>query len=209
MNIDKKISMSKRGESALRILEETLRPLGAVWAVGGSTGLLLQGVQLSAEPRDLDLYADEDDARKVHAALRAYALDVQERNETSVYRSLLSHYEIDGVCVELVGAFEVRALGSEYRVDTRYLTESAVRGPGPEGGGKVKLMPLVHELIFNVLRKRPDRYEAVAALCRQTDRQSHRTLLGELAARNRLSEPVLHRLYELLDREEDGDGSRD
>ncbi|MEK8127412.1 hypothetical protein WMW72_05740 [Paenibacillus filicis] len=193
------MEMPKRAQVALRFLEETLRPLGAVWAVGGSTGLLLQGGVLAAEPRDLDLYADEDDARVIHCALAAFATDEQEWNETEIYRSLLSHYEIEGVSVELVGAFEVRAQASEYAVRTRYMTEAYPATSQLDNGREIRLMPLVHELIFNVLRERPDRYEAVAAVCRRSGRHTHAELLNELARRSRFSPPVRRRLDQLLE----------
>ncbi|SDC40048.1 hypothetical protein SAMN02799630_00441 [Paenibacillus sp. UNCCL117] len=210
MNIESNIVLSKQAESALRFLEQTLRPSGAVWAVGGSTGLLLQGGSLAAQPRDLDIYADEADAKAVHAALRHYAVDEQEHNETPIYRSLLSHYEIEGVSVELVGAFEVHACASQYVVETRLLLQRAAALAPASGGnarsdsdGKLRLMPLVHELIFNVLRDRPDRYEIAAALCRQTAREAHCRLLEELTARNRFADPVRERLRALLGAEKE------
>lgn len=46
-----------------------------VWLLGGSCGLLLHGVQLSAPPRDIDLYADLEDAEVLHSALSCYSVD--------------------------------------------------------------------------------------------------------------------------------------
>jgi hypothetical protein len=199
VNLDKKTKMPKPAEAALLELEATLRPLGAVWAVGGSTGLLLQGGQLDAEPRDLDLYADEEEARAIHRALAVYSTDEQAWNETPIYRSLLSHYKIEGVSVELVGAFEVRAQASAYAVQTGYMTEACPVAIQLDPSRTVRLMPLVHELIFNVLRERADRYEAVAAVCKRSGVESHRVLLEKLAARNRFSPSIRSRLDQLLE----------
>lgn len=171
----------------------------SIWLVGGSTGLLLQGVQLDALPRDLDLYADRRDVEELHRALRRYSTDEQTESETPIYRSILSHYEMNGVKVELVGAFEVRSMGSEYRVEAEYLARThALTVPYGEGEA-VRLMPLAHELVFNVLRDRPDRYEAIARVCRARDLERHRLVLDDLIARNRFSRELADTLRTLLD----------
>ena len=52
-------------------------------------------------------------------------------------------------------------------------------------GATVRLMPLSHELVFNVLRDRPDRYVAIAeAMLRDMDH--HMPLLKQLLRRNQL-----------------------
>ncbi|MDO3679186.1 hypothetical protein [Paenibacillus ehimensis] len=170
-----------------------------IWLVGGSTGLLLQGVQLDALPRDLDLYADRRHAEALHMALRRFAIDDQTESETSIYRSTLSHYEMRGVKVELVGAFEVRAMDSEYRVEADYLART--HAPVVPYGGEeaVRLMPLAHELVFNVLRDRPDRFEAIAKVCRVQEPERHRLALDDLISRNRFSGELADRLHTLLD----------
>lgn len=180
-------------------LEVHTRGSDSTWLVGGSTGLLLQGVQLAALPRDLDLYADRRAAENLHMALRRYATDEQTESETLIYRSMLSHYEMNGVKVELVGAFEVRALDSEYRVEAEYLARTHALAV-PYGEGKtVRLMPLAHELVFNVLRDRPDRYEAIARVCQAREPERHRQALDDLIARNRFSGELADRLRTLLD----------
>ncbi len=173
----------------------------SIWLVGGSTGLLLQGVQLDARPRDLDLYVDRRHAEALHRALRRFAIDDQTESETSIYRSILSHYEMNGVKVELVGAFEVSAMDSEYRVEAEYL--AATHAPAVPYGEKetVRLMPLAHELVFNVLRDRPDRFEAIARQCRVQEPERHRQALDDLIARNRFSGELAGRLRTLLDPE--------
>ncbi|KPV55679.1 hypothetical protein QJ48_32045 [Paenibacillus sp. A3] len=175
------------------------RESDSIWLVGGSTGLLLQGVRLDALPRDLDLYADRRDAEALHMALRRYATDDQTESETPIYRSILSHYEMNGVKVELVGAFEVRAMDSEYRVEAEYLARTHALAVSYGEREAVRLMPLAHELVFNVLRDRPDRYEAIARVCRVQEPERHRLALEDLIARNRFSGELADRLRTLLD----------
>ncbi|GMX65222.1 hypothetical protein Elgi_44920 [Paenibacillus elgii] len=180
-------------------LEVHTRGSDSTWLVGGSTGLLLQGVQLAAQPRDLDLYADQRAAEDLHMALRRYATDEQTESETPIYRSMLSHYEMNGVKVELVGAFEVRAMDSEYRVEAEYLARTHALAVPYSEGKTVRLMPLAHELVFNVLRDRPDRYEAIARVCQAREPERHRLALDDLMARNRFSGELSDRLRTLLD----------
>ncbi|TVY11602.1 nucleotidyltransferase domain-containing protein [Paenibacillus cremeus] len=185
-------------QAAMMELSLRTQGLNLSWLVGGSTGLLIQGVPLAAEPRDLDIYIDRGQAHAMHQALQAYSVDPQAESETNIYRSILSHYDIGGVRVELVGAFEVRALESEYRVEADFLhTESEVHIELATNE-RITLMPLVHELIFNVLRARPDRYEAIAEACRANDLPQHRALFERLAERNTFSPILRHKCEQLL-----------
>ncbi|WP_281886903.1 hypothetical protein [Paenibacillus sp. YYML68] len=194
---------------ALRQIKRLYRHEEGAWLVGGSTGLLLQGVALAAPPRDLDLYMDLEAVGALHQRLSLYATDEQAANESGMYRSVLSHYAIEGVKVELVGAFEVRSQGCCYQVEAEYLADAypvhwtlPKHDEAPEGSRIVLLMPLVHELIFNVLRERPDRYEAIASACRSQgpDRlREHRSTLAALMGRNRFTEAVSRKLEMLLD----------
>ncbi|MGF7030461.1 hypothetical protein J2T17_001366 [Paenibacillus mucilaginosus] len=187
-------NLSAAGEPLRQALEEigrSGRNLPGSWLVGGSTGLLLQGVPLAAPPRDLDLYTDRETAAELHGALLAWSVDKQEESATEIYRSILSHYVISGVNVELVGAFEVRTPESAYRVEAEYLRrEHALTlrvGEGTEAG----LMPLAHELLFNLLRRRPDRYEAIAAVMVRRRDGRELAALRELLSRNRFGGEAL------------------
>jgi hypothetical protein len=184
--------------AALAVISERTRQLRLTWLVGGSTGLMLQGVPLTAAPRDLDLYIDREQANLMHKALSDYAVDEQVESETAIYRSILSHYEIGGVNVELVGAFVVHTLESVYTVEAAYLAGEHVSEIRLADGEPLMLMPLVHELVFNLLRARPDRYEAIADICRRQDTERHMRTLTQLAARNHFSPELTDRLWRLL-----------
>lgn len=175
-------------EQALIELARRLAGCGVSWVVGGSTGLALRGAELGRQPRDLDIYADAADVAAIHATLANVAMDGPVVSETDRYRSVLSHYDIGGTIVELVGGFTVSALGSVYRTDVNgllypsgdffYVAEEAVR-----------LVPLGHELIFNLLREREDRAETVGrmiGLCPD----KHVPALTKLIAANDLS-PII------------------
>ncbi|WP_411347346.1 hypothetical protein [Paenibacillus sp. WLX2291] len=187
-------------------LQRTLDQLAAVigssatplpWLLGGSCGLLLQGVQLERSPRDIDLYADGPAISGLDEQLRhSFALlDGPELNETRMYRSTLSHYQGEDCTIELVGDFEVRARESYYRVHvdrTLYMAATMVE----LNGHTVRLMPLEHELIFNLLRDRADRYEAIAEQLRQQP-ERHEPLLRQLIDHNGFHPQLMQRILRL------------
>lgn len=88
--------------------------------------------------------------------------------------------------IELVGGFEVNTEGSSYRVEIEQLLYPAAAACHIQDG-KVHLMPLSHELVFNILRGRSDRYEAIAEAIRK-DKEYHIPLLKQIVSRNRLNE---------------------
>ncbi|MFB9329567.1 hypothetical protein ACFFSY_26825 [Paenibacillus aurantiacus] len=141
---------------ALANIAASIDGSGAKWLLGGSAGLLLRGLRLSQPPRDLDLYADLEEARLIHRMLSRYAIDEPHESVTAMYRSLLSHYEVDGVAVELVGGFEVHAGFGSYEVKVNELLYRH-REVVACGRYEVGIVPLAHELWFNVLRAREDR----------------------------------------------------
>ena len=150
-------------ERALAAMADKLRGSGAAWIVGGSAGLMLRGIRLSAPPRDLDVYADPADAALIHAALADAAVDRPVRSATAIYESLLSHYRESGVAVELVGGFIVSARGCRYETKVRERLLPHAEWRTLPGGAEAPLVPLAHELWFNWLRGRDDRVAPIAA----------------------------------------------
>ena len=172
--------------------------------IGGSCGLLLQSVPIGSVPNDLDIYVDAREASLFHRALRRYAADEQQYSETDKYCSVLSHYHIGDVAVELVAGFTVKVPGALYRIDIANVMK-------PFGcqvvldGTEVGVMPLAHELLFNVLRDRPDRYEAVAETMRK-DLSRHLPALKAIVAMNELDGRWLQKISSLLGCEIGGEG---
>lgn len=181
---------------ALRVIGRRLEQDDGKWLVGGSCGALLQNVPLPAAPRDLDVYADVQDARGIHAALADFSTDEQVYSETGMYGSLLSHYSIEGVQVELVGSLKVRLDKADYEVRVRSLL-SVYADTAVSDGIRVPLMPLSHELLFNVLRLREDRYRFLAETMRMAP-ERHLPLMDELVRGNRIGKAYADRIAELL-----------
>ncbi|WP_138492969.1 hypothetical protein [Paenibacillus pinistramenti] len=167
-------------ERALAALTGLLQSSGGCkWLAGGSAGLWLQGAELAAPPRDIDIYAEKEAAVHLHECLKPFAVDTPKWDRSGIYVSLLSHYKIEDYTVELVGGFEVRASLGHYKVEIENLLDlyAAEIMPG------LKVMPLAHEYIFNLLRSRPDRYKAVAEQMNRRP-ELHLPLLEEMAERN-------------------------
>ncbi|WP_405114730.1 hypothetical protein MHH28_10800 [Paenibacillus sp. FSL K6-1217] len=187
-------------ESALGIIAEELDYIGPgkppVWLLGGSCGLLLHGVQLSAAPRDIDLYCDLEDTLQLHQALLRYTVCAPEEDYSGGCYSLRGLYFIGEAKVELVGGFRIGGGSGQYAVDVR-----ALQAHAPvctyEGIGRLALMPLAHELIFNLLRGRDGRCEAIAERIKR-DVGSHLPLLEQLIAENHLEAGLQARLDGLL-----------
>lgn len=176
---------------------QLLQVPGVRWLIGGSCGLLLQNVDIGRSPRDLDIYVDSKDVNAVHTSLQDYSVDTPIYSETPIYASILSHYLIDGNAVEVVGDFKVKALDSSYQVEAAYLWENYGHSARLEEQG-VKVMPLAHELLFNLLRNRPDRYQAIMKIM-QASPELHMQALNDLMQRNSWGCEFQTKLEQLID----------
>jgi hypothetical protein len=181
---------------ALQQIHDLLAEKNVSWLVGGSCGLLLQGVTITEPPRDLDLYVDMETATGVNEALQMYATDQLQQSQTGIYKSLLSHYQVANVSIEVVGGFEVHAQNSHYKVEVDDFLDAF--GVSYKLKDKhIGLMPLAHELVFNILRQRPDRYMAIAEKIRMNPAE-YLTPLNKILERNTFSAEFLKMLTEML-----------
>ncbi len=182
---------------ALQMAARCLNSTDRVWLVGGSCSLLLQGVEVLSPPRDIDLYADMNSVITLHTAMEQWSTDHQVLNKSGLYSSILSHYELNETQIELVGDFRVAAKGSQYTVEVEHRLHPHAHGIELDGI-QMYLMPLSHELIFNLLRDRADRYEAIATVMRQTA-ECHLPLLLQLLENNRLEDNHVQQIAALLE----------
>ncbi|OZB94849.1 hypothetical protein [Paenibacillus sp. XY044] len=183
-------------QQALQDASHALSQTSSCWLIGGSCGLLLQDVQLDKPPRDIDIYADSASVSELHHALAGWAVDQPVLSVTDQYRSVLSHYKMNRYTLELVGGFEVQAEGSQYKVEiNRRLAPAGVQAQ--LNSNRFSLMPLSHELLFNVLRNREDRYTAIAVTMR-ANLQEHLPLLEVLLKDNAFQAGHVRMISQLL-----------
>lgn len=174
------------------------------WIVGGSAGLMLRGLQLSAEPRDLDIYCDDEDVHSIFQSLRPFAVDKPTVSVTGMYRSRLCHFHIHNVLVELVGGFQVNASGCRYETAVRDLLipygDRIVLGGTSQS---VHVVPLAHELCFNVLRGRPDRVELIVQAFAEAP-EIHEGALQAIELGNTFTEAAKRSIRQVINEREVG-----
>ena len=82
------------------------------WAVTGSIGRTLQGMELEEENPDIDIVTDKESLETLHQELQEYSeSDISYDNSMEIYGNQLSFHkfeaEIKGVEIEFLGNFEV------------------------------------------------------------------------------------------------------
>ncbi|MNO43172.1 hypothetical protein D3C76_333880 [compost metagenome] len=164
--------------------------------LGGSCGLLLHGVGLNAAPQDIDLYADLEDAERLHDALGRYAVSGPQEDYSGGCFSLRSCYSFGHASIELICGFEIGHGSRKYSVDIeRLLAYAPVQYF--TGIGLLRLMPAAHELIFNMLRGKSERCECIAAYLRH-NLSDHLPLLQSLILDNGLDLSFQLKLNQML-----------
>lgn len=182
---------------ALQVLVQRCKEAEGKWLLGGSCGLWLQGVPLAAAPRDIDVYTDLEHAERMHLLLEEFGVDKPRLDESGNYVSRLSHYRLNALTLELVGGFQVKTEEADYRTEVEEVLAPASRS-AKLGKADIRLMPLAHEFVFNVLRARPDRYAPIAGVIRRYPQQ-HLPLLSELLERNLWTPGLIAKMADLLD----------
>lgn len=185
-------------EEIKRVLTEIAQAFESAspaWLLGGSCALWLQGVDIASAPKDIDLFVDEPDAPIFHQLLTKWSVDKPMLDEDHAYRSLRSHYLHTGIEIELVGGFHIYPDHSSYQVEIGMLDQH--RCDVWLHGIQIPVMPLSHELLFNIMRQRADRYEAIAAVMSR-DWQYHLPLLNSIIAQNHIDAAHIRVLQQLI-----------
>ncbi len=194
------MNLSEPLVQAIHTIHQRLSHISAPWLIGGSCGLILQNVPIQSTPRDLDIYVDRVFINEFHNALCDFATDSPILSETDRYESILAQYQIAGMTLEIVGGFQVHVVGATYhtRVAESLYSFSSI---ADIASTTIRLMPLAHELLFNLFRERPDRYELIAdAIRAQMD--MHISCLNTLLANNRIDDCWIHQISNLLQMKE-------
>jgi hypothetical protein len=85
----------------LRIILSHLKHLTHPWAVTGSLGLFLQGVEVDVH--DIDLQSTKEGVFEIERALEDYVVHRVEYLESKKIRSFFGELNIDGIKVEIMG----------------------------------------------------------------------------------------------------------
>lgn len=92
--------------TALQIIYERLKGSDTVWAITGSFGMALQGMDLPVH--DIDIQTDQQGAYGIERELAEYAVVPVRYIQSERIRSHLGKLEIDSIQVEIMGAIQKR-----------------------------------------------------------------------------------------------------
>jgi len=98
--------VEKQYLDVLRQISELMEGSSTDWAVTGSLGMLLQGMDLPVH--DIDLQTDEDGAYEIERRLAAFVVKPVLFKGSERMRSRLGKLAIDGIQVEVMGAIQKR-----------------------------------------------------------------------------------------------------
>jgi hypothetical protein len=93
------------------IILSRLKHLSHPWAVTGSLGLFLQGVEVDVH--DIDLQSTKEGAFAIERALKEYGIRKVEYLESEKIRSFFGQLAINGIKVEIMGDIQ-KDVGSEW-----------------------------------------------------------------------------------------------
>lgn len=97
---------------ALRIIHAALLESQVDWAVTGSLGMVLQGMDLPIN--DIDIQTDEDGAYEVERRLAQYVVVPVLYKASERMRSRLGKLNVEGVQVEIIGGIQKRSQEGEW-----------------------------------------------------------------------------------------------
>lgn len=192
------MSENERIHKALAAVKKATESSQAQWIIGGSASLMLRGLELSNNPRDLDIYCDEENVEEIYDALEPFAQDQPTLSVTDMYRSTLSHFIIQGIQVELVGGFEVSAKGCKYEtMVNKLLMPFSEQVQLNDANYSVAIVPLAHELWFNFLRDRMDRVDLIVQAIAKAPAQHEGAFLA-IETNNAFTAEARRTLHQLL-----------
>lgn len=125
------------------------------WVLAGSLSLALQGVKV--EPNDMDLLTDRRGAFRINAILKKYEKKEVTYSETEKVSSFLGIFEIQGVKVEVMGAYRERQ-GARWVSLSKRLENPRIIGID---GVRIPVSPIEDQLASYRRSKRPKDVEKV------------------------------------------------
>ena len=90
----------------LRIIHDRLENISIIWAITGSVGLVLQGVETAVH--DIDLQADQKGAYAIEHRFAKQMFRPVQFSSTVKIRSHFGAFALNGIKVEIIGDIEKR-----------------------------------------------------------------------------------------------------
>jgi hypothetical protein len=140
---------------ALKLVCKEMETSNVRWVLAGSLSLALQGVKV--EPNDIDLLTDRRGAFRINAILKKYEKKEVTYSETEKVSSFLGIFEIQGVKVEVMGAYRERQ-GARWVSLSKRLENPRIIGID---GVRIPVSPIEDQLASYRRSKRPKDVEKV------------------------------------------------
>jgi hypothetical protein len=99
---------------AIRTIHAALLESQVDWAVTGSLGMVLQGMDLPIN--DIDIQTDEDGAYEVERRLAQYVVVPVLYKASERMRSRLGKLNVEGIQVEIIGGIQKRSQDGEWEL---------------------------------------------------------------------------------------------
>jgi hypothetical protein len=104
--------ITARYQKAIRTIYKTLKILDVAWAITGSLGLTLRGIDFGIN--DIDLQTEEDGAYRIEDAFRSNVIRKVAFSEAELFRSHFGVFSIHEVTIEIMGALQKKLPGGEW-----------------------------------------------------------------------------------------------
>jgi hypothetical protein len=98
--------VEKQHLAVLRQVSELMEGCQYDWAITGSLGMVLQGMQLPVH--DIDIQTDEDGAYEIERRFAGFVVKPVLFKGSERMRSRLGKFAIDGIQIEVMGAIQKR-----------------------------------------------------------------------------------------------------
>lgn len=148
--------LERNRKRAIRLICEVLCKENIPWVLGGSTALLLRGVRLQSQPRDIDIFTNREGANKINKLFGRYEVAKVMYRENHKYASYFGFFSIYGIRVEVIADLTIRGNGTLYYLHIDQSVISKAKGVIVNGYA-VKLLPLEEQLVSNMVKGNYDR----------------------------------------------------
>ena len=98
--------ISSKHRKVIRLIHEKLDVLDTIWAITGSLGFALHGMDVPVN--DVDLQTDQNGAYQIENVFRSNVTRSVEFSESRRIRSYFGELDIQGLKVEIMGALQKR-----------------------------------------------------------------------------------------------------
>jgi predicted nucleotidyltransferase len=137
---------------ALRVICQTLSGQDIRWALIGSTGLALQGVNI--QPEDIDILTDKKGAFSINELLQEYQVSPVAFSRSELFESYFGVFKINDVKIEIMGDLREHIddqwISVSERLDSAKIIEIE--------GIRISVSPLEEQLIaYETLGREKDR----------------------------------------------------